>query len=430
MDVTRELITEKINDPFALEELYCYDGKAFTKIIREMREQEPDPNQILEYWHTRLFYKPHQKDDAEKKRDAKKYVFTFVLIILTWIPVQRIYESMLDGGVFVSFDENIYSFMRIMAIFSAAMSVYCLLVGRARLKNAALCLLPSAALFAYTYVLPRELDSQPLFNAFLFSFALTWFFVLFAYSGCNVKKLNYAGFIEKTGETALWTLIVLLGSVVIILLMGILFASFMERAADVSDFLDNQILSLCLVAAPFVALLILYSLRRHKRWIALVNGLLPFILLAIIIFALVTIFTDAKPYGNKDVFIACNWMMVIAVCVMTFTDINGINNDFVKNCGSYLLPVVAAILGIYTLSAVIYRLSEYGVTANNITLLGTNVVMLCHLSYMSYLKIRRRMARNTAYLPVYFAWAFCVVFILPFIFDAAAKMKESRLLDE
>jgi branched-subunit amino acid transport protein AzlD len=123
-------------------------------------------------------------------------------------------------------------------------------------------------------------------------------------------------------------------------------------------------------------------------------------------------------------------MMVIAVCVMTFTDINGINNDFVKNCGSYLLPAVAAILGIYTLSAVIYRLSEYGVTANKITLLGTNVVMLCHLSYTSYLKIRRRMARNTAYLPVYFAWAFCVVFILPFIFDAAAKMKVSHLLDE
>jgi len=107
--------------------------------------------------------------------------------------------------------------------------------------------------------------------------------------------------------------------------------------------------------------------------------------------------------------------MVIVIGVLTFTSINGINNVIINACFN-ILPIVAVILNGITMSATIFRLAEFGITPNKITLLGTNILMLGHLVYIIILKIKKNVDKNVMYLSTYFFWALIVVFIFPFVF--------------
>jgi hypothetical protein len=164
-----------------------------------------------------------------------------------------------------------------------------------------------------------------------------------------------------------------------------------------------------------VSLLVIDKINKIKLSVIIANIFLPLILVSLVVFGIISVFTKTKPYEERDIFIIYNIMMVIVICVLIFTSINGINNKIIDIC-SYVLPIVTIILDIITISAVIYRLNKYGITPNKITLLGTNIIMLGHLIYMAYLRTKHKIEMNTAYLPLYFIWAICVVFVFPFIF--------------
>jgi hypothetical protein len=82
IEITRELITENINDPEVLENLYQSNRKIFSEIIKTMYGSES--NLIIKYWYTRLFYKP----SSNKKSNKTRYLFTAILIIIAWLPIR------------------------------------------------------------------------------------------------------------------------------------------------------------------------------------------------------------------------------------------------------------------------------------------------------------------------------------------------------
>ena len=422
MEITREIIEENINDPEKLEDLYQSNKKIFTEIIKTM--YEPEASLIIKYWYTRLFYKPAiitaDTDDAIsglKKSNTKKYLFTALLVILTWLPLRQLVIELLS-----SFEENIYLIKSIPIIFSVTLSLFFLFDSIKKIKNIALSILPNIIALIYLFLLeyingsPRYKDEYQSFNnAFYFMFILLWFFILFTYSNFNIKKLIYSAFLEKCGEVIIWSTIFLIGgSIVVLLSLGL----FEAINVDVDNFYYKNIVTLGLVASPFVSLLVIDKFNKVKLSVIVANIFLPIILISIIAFGITSIFTDVKPYEDRNIFILYNIMMVIVIGVLVFTGSNGINNKILNIC-SYILPVVTVILDFVTISAVIYRLSKYGISANKITLLGTNIVMLGHLAYMIYLKFKHKIEQNTLYLPLYFLWAFIVVFIFPFIFKMA-----------
>ena len=77
------------------------------------------------------------------------------------------------------------------------------------------------------------------------------------------------------------------------------------------------------------------------------------------------------------------------------------------------------------ISAIVYRLSTFGVSPNRIAVLGSNVLILLNLIAVSYqlfrvLKFKQEttsVEKTIAFfLPVYSAWAAIVAFVLPFLF--------------
>ncbi|GHV65021.1 hypothetical protein AGMMS49587_18560 [Spirochaetia bacterium] len=399
MEITKEIITENMNAPRNLEILYQSNKKGFAEIIKSMYEEES--NLIIEYWYVRLFYK-----SLDKKDNAKKYVFTAFLIIFSWIPIRLMFADF--------FHDNNYLIKSIPVMFSITLSLF-FLFGSINVKNIVLGILPSIVIYIYSVLLPNNHLSQSLSNAFYFSFVLLWFFILFAESNCNIKKLQFTVFIEKTGETIIWSTMFIIGGGIIV---GLSLALFNAIKINADDFYYENIMTLGLAASPFVSLLVIESINRVKLSVIIANIFLPLIFVSLIVFGTISVFTETKPYEDRDIFIVYNIMMVIVICVLIFTSINGIHNKIINICSCFL-PIITIILDVVTISAVIYRLNKYGITANKITLLGTNITMLGHLLYMVYLKTKHKIELNMAYLPVYFFWAFCVVFVLPFIFRMA-----------
>jgi hypothetical protein len=408
MEITRKIIEENINNPEILEDLYQSNKKIFPEIIKTMFE--PESSLIIKYWYTRLFYKP------AKKSNPKKYLFTALLVILTWIPIRLLSIDSL------SFKENIFFINSIPIIFSVTLSLFFLFGSIKKIEKIALSIIPNIIVFFYIVLLeyikssqPYENESQSVNNAFIFMFILLWFFILFTCSNFNLRKLNYSSFLEKCGETIIWSTILIIGWLFIYTLSVALFNTI---GIEAIDFYNKNILPLGFVASPFVSLLVIDNFNKVKLSVIVANIFLPLILISLIAFGITSIFTEAKPYEDRNIFIIYNVMMTIVISVLVFTSSNGITKKIIIIC-SYILPVVTVILDFVTISAVIYRLSKYGITANKITLLGTNLFMFGHLIYMIFLRIKHKIEQNTLYLPLYFLWAFIVVFIFPFIFKMA-----------
>jgi hypothetical protein len=399
MEITKEIIMENIDNPEILEDLYQANKKVFSEFIKIIYGQES--SLIIKYWHTRLFYK-----NLNKNNNTKKYIFTALLIIFSWVPIRLMFMK--------SLEDNNYLIKAIPIICSCALSLF-FLFDSMKIKNVALSILPNIVMYIYIILLPVKEKSQSLDNVIYFMFILLWFFILFAQSNCNIKKLNFSPFLEKIGETIVWSTIFIIGGSVIV---GLSMALFNAININADDFYFKNIVTFGLVASPFVSLLVIDNIDKIKFSIIIANIFLPLILISIVIFGIISAFTETKPYEDRNIFIVYNIMMVIVICVLIFTSIND-NNSKINNICSYILPIVTIILDVVTISAVIYRLNKYGITANKITLLGTNIMMLGHLIYMVYLKMKQKLKHNTSYLPCYFIWAICVVFILPFLFKFA-----------
>ena len=396
MEISREIILDNKNNPEVLENLYQYDKKIFSEIIRTMYDQEADL--IIKYWYFRLYYKSDNKTN-----NITKYLFTAFLVILAWVPLRLTFLN--------NFETNILLSNGIPIVISIAFSIF-FLFQKLNLKNIYLVILPNALMYIYIILLPTRGSSQSLNNVFIFMLVLLWFFVLFTYSNFNLKKLKFTGFIEQFGEIIIWSTIFIIGGIVIVSLSLALFSAIKINAYK---FYSENIVTLGLVASPFVSLLVINNSNKAKLSAIIAKLFLPLILLSLVAFGIFSVFTETKPYDDRNIFITYNVMMVVVIGVLTFASINGINNKIINVCFN-ILPAVAVILNSITMSATIFRLTEFGITPNKITLLGTNVLMLGHLIYIIILKIKKNIEKNVIYLLIYFFWALIVVFIFPFIF--------------
>jgi len=93
-----------------------------------------------------------------------------------------------------------------------------------------------------------------------------------------------------------------------------------------------------------------------------------------------------------------------------------------------LLIVSALVVDTVALAAIASRISEFGLTPNRVAALGENLILLVSLAWSAWLyagflrgrkPFRALEAWQTAYLPVYSAWAALVVLLFPPLFGYA-----------
>lgn len=281
--------------------------------------------------------------------------------------------------------------------------------------------------------------SQFYYIKYIFSVIIFFIIIALSYNGFQVlNSKTISEFFTFSADISIFACLI---AGVVSTVFGIFATIVIFLIKDIFNILDEKIiiklivLSISFLSSIFPFLVyIVYKKMKTNISIYLSRILMPFSLLFIFILLLLLLMPDIRPYDNRVTFVLYNIMLAVIVLNMFFVRADYKSSIFTKAL-YIVLPIVAILFDILVLTSSLYRLAEYGITPNKITLVGTNLVMLGNLVFITFFNIKSILnifknnedikdiknitigdTKNVLYIYVYAAWAFIVCFIMPLFY--------------
>lgn len=281
--------------------------------------------------------------------------------------------------------------------------------------------------------------SQFYYIKYIFSVIIFFIIIALSYNGFQVlNSKTISEFFTFSADISIFAALI---TGVVSTVFGIFIAIVLYLIQDIIQSLDEKViiklivLSISFLSSIFPFLVyIVYKKMKTNISIYLSRILMPFSLLFIFILLILLLMPDIRPYDNRVTFILYNIMLAVIVLNMFFVRADYKSSIFTKAL-YIVLPIVAILFDILVLTSSLYRLAEYGITPNKITLVGTNLVMLGNLVFITFFNIKSILnifknnedikdiknitigdTKNVLYIYVYAAWAFIVCFIMPLFY--------------
>jgi hypothetical protein len=153
----------------------------------------------------------------------------------------------------------------------------------------------------------------------------------------------------------------------------------------------------------------------------------PLVLITLITYLIIIVSTGKNPFVDRNFLLAFNGILFIVLAV-TIYSITESGKDDKKGFSDYVnlaLIAFALIIDGVALSAIVFRLTSYGITPNRIAVLGVNILIFVNLiwiisGYIRFISNKKGPSAVqdavTKYLSVYGLWAALVTFTFPLIF--------------
>jgi hypothetical protein len=256
---------------------------------------------------------------------------------------------------------------------------------------------------------------------------LMWCLYGFVYTDFDLhdygKRID---FIRHNGDLAvLGGLIIIAGGV----LMAITIALFEAIGIHAGKFYINYIVQIGFISAPVVASYILknYSILTNKIAPVIANLFSPLVMVTLIIYLAAMAITGKDPYNDREFLFIFNIMLigVMSLIVFSISETSMIRKQRINELVIFILSIVTIIVNLVALSAIFYRLSEFGFSPNRSAILGSNILVFVNLILITIdlYKINFRKAEIeivdltiSKYIPVYLIWVVIVIFVFPFVF--------------
>ncbi|MDX1561630.1 MAG: hypothetical protein R3305_01815 [Gammaproteobacteria bacterium] len=420
MQPTATRILDLKDDPVALEALYRQDPGAFRDALSEAANAAPDATS-LRVWRARLDY----KEPADDTRSGKIWralgigaaVGVLIRVPAIWLGEEWYYPRLGPSLVVLS------------------VAAYFWFEHRERTR-----LIAGSALAAIAVIYTSLLPSPPGETGLVFSDSIVmalihlpilfWIFVGFVFTADAWREsAARIRFVRYNGELLILATLVGLGLFVFSALTVGLFQLVLD---DIEELYFANIGLIGAAAVP-VAATYLYDVvfKRHTGIASvLARVFAPLFLVMTSLYLIVAFGGGQSPFVDRDFLILFNGLLIV-VLGMTVFSIAERGHDARVGWFDYVnaaLLVVTLIIDLIALSAILFRLTSYGLTPNRVIVLGANLVIMAHLAWIgrAYLgfvmtkqgaeAIPRAVAR---YLPVYGAWAALVVFAMPLVFGFA-----------
>ncbi len=280
----------------------------------------------------------------------------------------------------------------------------------------------------YVNLLPNNNQSDTLILVCLHLPLFLWAVLGFTYLGNDVKNdQRRLDFLRYNGDLVVMTTIILLAGGLFTALTINLFSLI---DIHIEEFYFKNIGILGLAAAPIVGTFLIQTNPQLVNKVSPVIAKIftPFVLVTLVVYLIAVIYTGKDPYNVREFLLIFN-MLLIGVMAIIFFSIA----ESSKTSGSKITTVMLFALSILTilvngiaLSAIIFRISEWGITPNRIAVLGSNILILLNLLLMSYRLFKtiknvneiEQVGNSIAFfLPVYSLWTMIVTFVFPVIFN-------------
>lgn len=417
-----QVIEQHLEDPEELEKIYRNTPELFADSFDDAFHSNPD-SKVLEVWQARLRYETSLKSKTQLfVMDNLREIMLIVVLALVGGTLARI-PIMFDGINSEAFYQRFASFFVL-----PSLAAYFLFKHKQVSSN----LLAGIGLIfvgacIYMGTLPNDSTGQTLDLASLHVPFLLWALVGVAFAGNTYRSLTpRLDYIKFNGELLIFTILTLLGGAA---MTGITIGLFHTIGLDIGQWYGENIVAYGLVAAPTVAAYITmqrtFNGQRLAPTFARIFG--PLALITLVVFLIANGIQGKSPFTDRDFLIVFNIMLmaVLAITVFTISERPAQNVVTASDYIAVALVMVALVVDLVALSAIVFRLSSYGITPNRIAVLGANLLVFGNLAgiaiyYGGFLKgampVQQLENWIARYLPVYAAWTAFVVFILPLLF--------------
>lgn len=215
----------------------------------------------------------------------------------------------------------------------------------------------------------------------------------------------------------------------IVVLGGFISLIFESIQVDAGTFLENYYVIYGGCAAAMVTMYLAEAKKSVVENFApiLAKIFSPLFLITMLCFLAVMILTGKSPFMEREFLIAFDFMLAmilgLVLYIISARDINQPANLF--DYLNLVLILTALVIDGVALSAIVFRLSAFGITPNKVAALGENLALLVNLAglawlYIGYFRSKFSFVKlekwQTSYLYVYFCWTAIVAFVFPIIF--------------
>jgi hypothetical protein len=413
----KQQILSNLDNPTQLEKLYRENKSAFKQAFNSLYP-EIDNRELSEFWNARLNFSKGELAWANKNDLMVVLAGCIAAIVLAKLP------SLLN------LNEEFYYPRNIGFIVFPGLSAYFAWKNKLSIGKVVSIAAVMLACAVFINALPDAKTSHTLILSCIHLVLVLWSMwgVAFVggYTNDSQKRLEYLAF---NGDLiVISTLILIAGG----LLTIITIALFRLIGLNIEDFYFKNIVISGLACAPLIGT---YLTRSNPQLVEKVSPVIarifgPLVLATLVIYLIAILYQRKDPYNDREFLIVFNALLIGVMAIIFFSVV-----EYAKSNGNtreiwvlLLLGVVAAVVNGIALSAIAYRLVEFGVTPNRMAVLGGNILMLVNLLIVTF-QLARVLGKkgdigavgNTIawYLPVYAIWATVVTLLFPVVFGFA-----------
>lgn len=410
----RDLIISGLDTPAELERLYRINKaefkQQFSSIYTDYRGRP-----IVEFWHERLHYEPSGVSWGSTK-DQK---FVLIVAVIAGFLAKLPDLAGIDEEFF--YPRNI-AFL----IFPFLTSFFAKRNQLSGIKTAIVTGIMAISLL-YINLLPGDLQSDTLVLACIHLPLLLWVVLGISFTGDDLrnyrKRLEFLSF---NGDLLVMCAMLVLAGMI---LTGITIGLFELIGLQIADFYFQNLVIFALPAIPILAT---YLVQTNPNLVNKISPLIarlfsPLVLVMLVIYLGAIFYSGKDPYTDRDFLILFNILLIGVMALIFFSIAESSKVDRLGSNKYVLLPLslVTILVNVIALSAIIFRISEWGFTPNRLAVLGGNILILVHLFVVAFhifksvknkINIAEVGKSIVNYLPVYFVWTIVMVFLFPFIF--------------
>lgn len=410
----RKEILNSIDNPKQLEKLYQNDKSKFKTEFNSFYP-EIKSNAIFEFWNERLNYESNEISWGSKYELVFIVVASFIAGVIAKLPE------------FTGLDDTFFYTRNIPFVIFPLLTIY--FAWKQNLNIKKIIIISSAIIISLIHInsLP-DIKSDTTILACIHLPLFLWAVLGFTFISNKLKDYKIRlDFLRFNGDLVIMTGIILIAGM---LLTAITFGLFSLINIKIENFYFEYVVVWGLAASPIVGTYLVHSNPQlvNKVSPVIAKVFTPLVLITLTTYLVAIIYSGKDLYKDRDFLIVFNILLigVMAIILFSVAETTGKSKSKIATILLLLLSIVTIIVNGIALSAIVFRISEWGITPNRLAVLGGNLLILMNLLLVAYRLFRaskniqeiENVEKTIAlFLPIYSLWTVFVIFVFPFIFN-------------
>lgn len=404
-----------INNPKQLEKLYRDNSSTFVHAFNAVYEDIKELP-AAQAWNERLNFTQENATWTNKNEIIFIVLAAFVGGLIAKLPG------------FLGLEYDVYLSKNIGLIVFPILSMYFIWKQKLSLASFVLPMILFIGSAIFINNIPYNEQSSTFILSLIHLPIFLWSILGYAFIGGDIQNSQKKiAFLKFNGNFIVMTGLIFISGV---LFTGITIALFELLKIDIKQFYFEQIAVWALAAIPMLST---YLVQNNPQLVNKISPTIariftPLVFITLFVFLAALIYTGKNIYNDRNFLLLFNALLigVMAIILFSLTEVSKNASSKINLIILFGLSLLTIIANAIALSAIGFRLSEFGVSPNRLAVLGANLLMFVNLLFVSYGLIKNLKGKATIqdvekeialFIPAYAVWAAFVTFAMPYIFN-------------